>query len=136
MLRGPALAETRATPRKNSWLRFRPERRNNYVNVAFSDEIGHFEYCNAVISEGGSCTQDGAHDLDSGIPSGAEDDFGCFDAAFETSLGLTPVGGCTSSDFDFDGVPYQLVWPGTSPGTDQQFHSSPVLFTSPLFTNA
>ena len=25
-------------------------------NVAFSDEIGHFEYCNAVTAEGGDCT--------------------------------------------------------------------------------
>jgi hypothetical protein len=105
-------------------------------NIAFSDEIGHFEYCNAVSSEGGSCTQDGVHDLDNGLPAGAEDDFGCYDAAFESSLGLPPIGGCTATDFDFDGVPYQLVWPGTSPGTDQQFHPSSILFTSPLFTNS
>lgn len=78
------------------------------------------------------------HDLDNGIPAGAEDDFGCFDAAFASTKGLVPIGGCTSTDFDFDGVPYQLVWPGTFTDvpTDQQFHARPVLFTSPLFTNA
>jgi hypothetical protein len=107
-------------------------------NIAFSDEIGHFEYCSAVKRQGGACTEDGVHDLDNGIPAGAEDDFGCFDAAFAEVKGLVPIGGCTSTDFDFDGVPYQLVWPGTFTDTtaDQQFHARPVLFTSPLFTNA
>ncbi len=107
-------------------------------NIAFSDEIGHFEYCNAVSSEGGSCTQDGVHDLDSGLPAGSEDDFGCFDAAFNSLFGLVPIGGCLSTDFDFDGVPYQLVWPGTftSNAQDQLFHPSPVLFTSPVFISS
>ncbi len=78
------------------------------------------------------------HDLDNGLPAGAEDDFGCFDAAFASVFGLVPIGGCLSTDFDFDGVPYQLVWPGTlaDTTTDQQFHPSPVLFTTPLFTNS
>jgi hypothetical protein len=107
-------------------------------NIAFSDEIGHFEYCNAVQRQGGACTQDGVQDLDNGIPAGAEDDFGCFDAAFAGTKGLVPIGGCTSTDFDFDGVPYQLAWPGTltDAAADQQLHASPVLFTSPLFTNS
>jgi hypothetical protein len=107
-------------------------------NIAFSDEIGHFEYCNGVRREGGACTQDGVHDLDNGLPAGAEDDFGCFDARYAAVFGLVPVGGCTSTDFDFDGVPYQLVWPGTSSDapTDHEFHPSPVLFTSPRFRNS
>jgi hypothetical protein len=47
-------------------------------------------------------------------------------------------GGCTSTDFDFDGVPYQLVWPGTltDASADQQFHPLSIGFTSPLFTNS
>jgi hypothetical protein len=101
-------------------------------NIAFSDEIGHFEYCNAV-DQNGNCTQDGVHDLDNGLPAGAEDDFNCVDAS--ASL-LIPISGCTFTDFDFDGVSYQLVWPGTSLGTDQQFHPSSILFSSPLFTNS
>jgi hypothetical protein len=103
-------------------------------NIAFSDEIGHFEYCNAVDSFG-TCTQDGVHDLDNGLPAGAEDDVGCADAASANSLGLVPIGGCTGTDFDFDGVPYQLVWPGTFTNAkrDKSVHAQPVRFTSPVF---
>jgi hypothetical protein len=103
-------------------------------NIAFSDEIGHFEYCNAVDGEGGTCTQDGVHDLDSV----AEDDFGCFDAGFEGFFGYIPIGGCLGTDTDFDGVPYQLVWPGTftKPTQDKSVHAQPVKFTSPLFKDS
>jgi hypothetical protein len=102
-------------------------------NIAFSDEIGHFEYCNAVDSNG-NCTQDGVHDLDSGL-GGAEDDFGCFNATASSSV---PIGGCLSTDFDFDGVPYQLVWPGTfkNANRDKSVHPEPVRFTSPLFVDS
>src|SRR5207253_10738615 len=31
-------------------------------NVAFSDEIGHFEFCNAVSQQGGDCTSAGVND--------------------------------------------------------------------------
>ena len=98
-------------------------------NVAFSDEIGHFEYCNAVSSEGGKCTLDGVHDLDTSLA--GEDDSFCFSPA--SSLRIQ-VGGCFGTDLDFDGVPYQKTWPGTldTPGHDQQLHPSSVLFTSPL----
>jgi hypothetical protein len=96
-------------------------------NIAFSDEIGHFEYCNAVSSEGGSCTQDGVDDLDTTLD-GKEDDVSCFIA------GLS-IGGCIGQDDDFDGVPYQLVWPGTfaNKRLDRAQHPQPVRFTSPLF---
>jgi hypothetical protein len=103
-------------------------------NIAFSDEIGHFEYCSAVSSEGGACTSSGASDPP-GL--GLDENF-CFDAAFASSFGLIPIGGCLDTDIEFDGVPYQLVWPGTGANTaqDQQFHPGAVLFTSPLFTSA
>jgi hypothetical protein len=105
-------------------------------NIAFSDEIGHFEYCNGVRRQGGPCTQDGVHDLDNGLPAGAEDDFGCFSASVAAVMGLVPIGGCLSTDFDFDGVPYQLVWPGTfTSAADKQLHPTSIGFTSPLFTN-
>jgi hypothetical protein len=94
-------------------------------NVAFSDEIGHFEYCSTVAAEGGACTSNGeaAHD---------GDDNGCFSAAFSL---LVPIGGCIATDNDFDGTSYQKVWPGTDPnrGQDVKYHPSSVLFTSPLF---
>jgi hypothetical protein len=40
-------------------------------NVAFSDEIGHLEYCNAVAAQGGACTSNGEASLDG-------DDTSCF----------------------------------------------------------
>src|SRR6266478_489078 len=100
-------------------------------NVAFSDEIGHYNYCDAVSAQGGHCTQAGIND-----PGGLDvDDRGCFDAAFNAALGLVPIGGCFGEDDDFDGVPYQLVWPGTftNKKLDRSLHAQPVQFTSPLF---
>jgi hypothetical protein len=95
-------------------------------NVAFSDEIGHFEYCAAVAEEGGPCMASG---------DGDDDDDGCFDASFSL---LVPIGGCIATDNDFDGVPYQRVWPGTDPnrGQDKKYHPSPIVFTSPLFNGS
>jgi hypothetical protein len=94
-------------------------------NVAFSDEIGHFEYCDKANTQrrcidpgGGDTKVDG-------------DDTGCFNAS--ASL-LVQVGGCIGTDTDFDGESYQRVWPGsfTNVATDQRLHSGSVLFTSPL----
>src|SRR6266487_676302 len=80
-------------------------------NVAFSDEIGHFEYCAATGSEGGTCTTPGPED-----PTVDADDVGCYSAASSTRV---RIGGCLGSDGDFDGPPYQRVWPGsTTPGND------------------
>jgi hypothetical protein len=92
-------------------------------NVAFSDEIGHWEYCNAVNSSG-ICTTDGVHDLDK-TNSGQEDDVFCLSAADSTSVAVT---GCTGTDADFDGVSYQPVWPDG----DTTLHPTSLLFTSPL----
>jgi hypothetical protein len=96
-------------------------------NVAYSDEIGHFEYCNATTQEGGRCTQDGVGDADSAFD-GAEDDFGCFSGA---SSFLVQVTGCLSTDVDFDGVPYQPVWPGSTAKPDKKRQSTPIVFSSP-----
>jgi len=96
-------------------------------NVTFSDEIGHFEYCNKAAAGSGKCAQSGATD-----PTGSDgDDNFCFNAA--QSL-LVPITGCTDSDVDFDGPSYKPDWPGTSTNVaqDQALHSSSVLFTSPL----
>jgi hypothetical protein len=100
-------------------------------NVAFSDEVGHFEYCNAVSSEGGLCTQPGVSDA-GGLDA---DDSICFDAA--ASL-LWPIGGCINADLDFDGPTYVADWPGTlaSAAQDRSLHATPIEFTSPLFTSA
>lgn len=90
-------------------------------NVAYSDEIGHWEYCDVVTQ--GKCKSGGATD-----PAQDADDVGCFSAL--ESL-LVQVSGCIGSDADFDGVSYQPAsWPGTNgsrPAPD------PILFSSPLF---
>jgi hypothetical protein len=96
-------------------------------NVAFSDEIGHFEYCN-LADANGNCATAGVSD-----PSGVDvDDAFCFNPADSTKV---QVGGCFGTDIDFDGVPYQPVWPGSTrnPGQDQKFHPQAIQFSSPLF---
>jgi len=95
-------------------------------NVAFSDEIGHFEFCSAVDEEGGNCTSNNEGTID-------DDDAFCFTPALSL---LIQVGGCLGSDDDFDGPSYQPDWPGTgrNNGQDKKVHPTPVLFTSPLFT--
>jgi hypothetical protein len=105
----------------------------NGFNVSFSPELGHFEYCSTVQSEGGPCTSTAAGD-----PPGLDDNF-CFSASFNGSVGGGfPIGACFDEDHDFDGVSYRNTWPGTltNRALDQQLHPRPVLFTSPLFTNA
>jgi hypothetical protein len=96
-------------------------------NIAFSDELGHFEFCNAADANG-NCTTPGTQDA-AGLD---RDDNTCFNA--DDSL-LVQIGGCTGVDNDFDGSPYGLNWPGTGPnnGQDAKYHSTPITFTSPLF---
>ena len=97
-------------------------------NVAASDEIGHFEYCDTVSEEGGACVSNGEDSIDG-------DDAGCFSAAFSL---FVPIGGCIATDNDFDGTSYQPVWPGTDPnrGQDAKYHPTPITFTSPLFNGS
>jgi hypothetical protein len=100
-------------------------------NVAYSDEIGHFEYC-AAANSSGVCTTAGVTD-----PSGVDgDDAGCFTLPISTTKHL--LTGCTSTDNDFDGPEYQKNWPGTlaDPQDDMEVHAQPVTFTSPLFQAA
>jgi hypothetical protein len=97
-------------------------------NVAFSDEIGHFEYCNGVNPRTLSCNAAGVND-----PNGLDgDDAFCFSPSQSSQI---RVGGCLGSDVDFDGVPYQNTWPGTfsNAAQDALFHPTPIMFTSPLF---
>jgi hypothetical protein len=97
-------------------------------NVAFSDEIGHFEYCNAIDGEGGSCTQPGVNDTSDGVDG---DDFGCFSAAASLRV---KVSGCLGGDEDFDGPAYLPDWPGsTTPAQDALLHPTAVQFAGPFF---
>jgi hypothetical protein len=105
-------------------------------NVAFSDEIGHFEYC-AKVNTGTkqTCGQNGVTD-----PGGNDgDEAPCFNLPVVTTTQTLPnLSGCTGTDSDFDGPEYANNWPGTlSDGTaDASLHATPVRFTSPLFTRA
>jgi hypothetical protein len=94
-------------------------------NVAFSDEIGHFEYCGRT-NPLGKCVNPGVNDSKKD-----GDDVGCFDAS--ASL-LVKVTGCLGTENDFDGTSYQPGWSGTlaDVSADQQLHSGSFLFTSPL----
>jgi hypothetical protein len=96
-------------------------------NVAFSDEIGHFEFCDKVASGSGNCAQPSSTDSDA---KSVDDDL-CLPAALTTLIAVT---GCTDSDVDFDGASYQANWPGTiaNPSRDASLHPSSILFTSPL----
>ncbi|HLJ86209.1 MAG TPA: hypothetical protein VKZ53_05260 [Candidatus Angelobacter sp.] len=102
------------------------------INVSFSDEIGHFEYCDAVDFEGGSCIAPSVDD-----PGGTDiDDFfgNCFSGDFLATLGLQPVGGCSGDDLDFDSVSYKFNWPGTGDAaTDRRLKTKPIRFTDPRF---
>jgi len=106
-------------------------------NIAFSDEIGHFEYCSSVAQEFGACTSLTGNDKTKPAPP-FEDDLECVDPGFPAAFGLIHIGGCFDTDADFDGVTYRKnTWPGSfsAPSLDAQFHTEPVMFSSPLFTD-
>jgi len=94
-------------------------------NVAFSDEIGHFENCLA-LDPNFNCASAGSQD-----PTLDGDDTNCVPG---TDSSLVNIDGCFNPDNDYDGQSYRLDWPGTNsvPGQDRKLHPSPVMFTSPL----
>jgi hypothetical protein len=109
-------------------------------NVAFSDEIGHFNYCDAqdgsfIPGLLGACLSSPIEKRSMQRARNEVDDFLCVDPASSLIFGsLGPLGGCLDSDVDFDGVPYHNAWAGTGP--DPYGFSavpSPILFTSPKF---
>ena len=100
-------------------------------NVAFSDEIGHFEYCDAVDPTTGSCTTGSATD-----PSSPDrDDVDCFAASESTRIRISGCLGFSAADSDFDGAAYQRTWPGSlsNPGANQVLNPTSILFSSPRF---
>jgi hypothetical protein len=103
-------------------------------NVAYSDEIGHFEYCGSVDLTDLSCKRP----LDGDTNNGDADDNYCLPGSLST---LVPIGGCLglfSPDDDFDGTSYGHNWPGSvsDPVADQRLHPSPIDFSSPRFREA
>ncbi len=101
-------------------------------NIAMSDEIGHFENCQAIDANF-NCTTPGAQDQASGID---PDDLNSFCVPGSDST-LVHIDGCFNADGDWDGQSYQNDWPGSDPNptTDAMLHPTPVLFTSPLTRN-
>jgi hypothetical protein len=106
-------------------------------NVAFSDEIGHFQFCNGaavpatpfgVDSSGKpiACPAGNTEGLGANqepTEGAGEDDF-CFPA----SEGLRyHVQGCTETNAGFDGASYQPLWPDGN----TKAHPTPFQFTSP-----
>jgi hypothetical protein len=91
-------------------------------NVAFSDEIGHFDFCSHISANTGSC--DGTEGVPGDTESADGDDNYCSSA--EQSL-FYPATGCVDSNAPgFDGVPYHNYWPDGS-----ATKPTPVLFSSP-----
>ena len=106
-------------------------------NVAYSDEIGHFEYCNSITRQGGRCNGYPNATDNGPDPPGFNDDTGCYNLPVVDGTDATIVPsfiGCLGADGDFDGPEYQAgTWPG-SPSADPSKVSAPIQFSSPLFT--
>jgi len=99
-------------------------------NIAFSDEIGHFDYCSAVtgnnfVNGQGKCANSAQEGSSGDLEAADADDNYCFDSS--QSL-LIKVSGCQGTNAGFDGVPYQSVWPDG----DTTHHPTSILFSSPL----
>jgi hypothetical protein len=107
-------------------------------NVAFSEEIGHFQQCNGAtvastpfgLTDAGvpvSCpagnTENNGEPAEN--PADGGDDNFCFPASRAL---LIRVQGCTDTNTGFDGTAYQPVWPDGN----TSLHPTSVLFTSPL----
>jgi hypothetical protein len=93
-------------------------------NVAFSDEIGHFDYCTEITGgPGGNCTG-----LE-GVPGDQEpadaDDTYCFDKSFSTRY---QISGCLDTNSGFDGTSYKRLWPDGN----TRLHPTSVYFTRAL----
>lgn len=103
-------------------------------NTTFSDELGHFEFCDLADPNSLDCLVPGKQDRKTGLD--ADDTF-CFSPGgpFLPGPPFIQVGGCANDETDFDGQSYLRDWPGTLADTrrDQQLHPQPVRFTSPLF---
>ena len=107
-------------------------------NVAFSDEIGHFDYCTNAVPDPSNppfkmCAADamegvaGDRETAEGSPTfngnpAADDNF-CFSADQSTRVRIT---GCQGTNQGFDGVPYKPLWADGNPE-----HAGAFFFSSP-----
>jgi hypothetical protein len=100
-------------------------------NVAFSDEIGHFDFCGGATpipatAFGTSCPAGNTEGRRSGVePTDGDDNF-CFPASRSS---LVQLAGCTDTNTGFDGLPYLAnAWPDGN----TELHPTSFQFTSPL----
>jgi len=96
-------------------------------NIAFSDEIGHFDFCNGAnaITPGGSCPAGNTEGVSGDIEPTDADDNACFPGSASTRV---QVSACLDTNTGFDGVPYKPVWPDGN----TTLHPTPIQFSSPL----
>jgi hypothetical protein len=108
-------------------------------NVAFSDETGHFEFCNKVDTTSSilGCASGAGRDANN---IDLQDDNYCLPVPGvpSTQSSKIKVTGCLGvlgdSDIDFDGVPYYAhVWPGSiaNQRAARLLTPTPIKFTSP-----
>jgi hypothetical protein len=93
-------------------------------NIAFSDEIGHFDLCTQV-SPNGTCT--GKEGIANDHERHDADDVVCFPTSASM---LVRVAGCTNPgavNQGFDGISYQDLWPDGSGS-----RPTPIQFSSPM----
>jgi hypothetical protein len=94
-------------------------------NIAFADEIGHFDYCNGTVSGTFPFGCSGTEGSGGNTEPTDGDDFFCSPASASLRI---QVSGCIFTNGGFDGVPYQTsAWPDGN----TTLHPTPIQYTSP-----
>jgi len=94
-------------------------------NIAFADEIGHFDYCSNPQPDTSCSGNEGLTPLTNPEPTDG-DDVGCFTPPSAPSI---QVPGCLGTNTGFDGVPYLN---GAWPAGNTTLNPTPIQFSSPL----
>ena len=92
-------------------------------NVAFSDEIGHFDYCTQVNHNFGKCV--GKEGVKGDREQADGDDSYCLKAGQSS---LVSINGCLGDNTGFDGYSYRPLWPDGN----TTLRPTPLRLTSPL----
>ena len=92
-------------------------------NVAFSDEIGHFDYCTDINKNFGKCV--GKEGVKGDREPADGDDTYCLKAGKSS---LVEINGCLNDNTGFDGYSYRPLWPDGN----TTLRPTPFRLTSPL----
>jgi hypothetical protein len=100
-------------------------------NIAYSDEIGHFDFCTHIDANSPTASCDGQEGVTGDQEAADGDDNFCFPA--EESL-LYPATGCADTNAPgFDGTSYHLsFWPDASSLNAPSTKPTPINFSPPL----